>query len=224
MAARSPPSPVAPPPPARRLGPRSPRIGRGAEVHAVRSDASGLAGAAREVIADKCDVLWRDEEGSEGRRGPAGAAPAHAPLLSAPMGSRRLEGISVEEAKVTRTQLLEEELSSLKEELALCQVLGRAAGLASSAGPGPWGARPAPRRDPAARAAGIGRVGLHSAPRRSADARQPRIRAGGSVTWIQSQPLPHPSSRPGPSVVVPGAQQSAPTFVKIKFLHEVASV
>ncbi|XP_073907851.1 centlein isoform X3 [Castor canadensis] len=121
MAARSPPSPVAPPPPARRLGPRSPRIGRGAEVHAVRSDASGLAGAAREVIADKCDVLWRDEEGSEGRRGPAGAAPAHAPLLSAPMGSRRLEGISVEEAKVTRTQLLEEELSSLKEELALCQ-------------------------------------------------------------------------------------------------------
>lgn len=38
------------------------------------------------------------------------------------MGSERLEGISVEEAMVTRTQLLEEELSSLKEELALCQV------------------------------------------------------------------------------------------------------
>ncbi|EPY75224.1 centlein isoform 2 [Camelus ferus] len=38
------------------------------------------------------------------------------------MPSIRLEGISVEEAMVTRTQLLEEELSSLKEELALCQV------------------------------------------------------------------------------------------------------
>lgn len=38
------------------------------------------------------------------------------------MGSMRLEGISVEEAMVTRTQLLEEELSSVKEELALCQV------------------------------------------------------------------------------------------------------
>ncbi|KAB0389435.1 hypothetical protein E2I00_012726, partial [Balaenoptera physalus] len=37
------------------------------------------------------------------------------------MGSMRLEGISVEEAMVTRTQLLEEELSSVKEELALCQ-------------------------------------------------------------------------------------------------------
>ncbi|XP_055150158.1 centlein isoform X6 [Symphalangus syndactylus] len=120
MAARSPPSPH-PPPPARQLGPRSPRVGRGAEVHAVRSEASGFAGAAREVVADKSDKIWLGEEGSGGRRGPAGAAPAHAPLLSAPMGSRRLEGISVEEAMVTRTQLLEEELSSLKEELALCQ-------------------------------------------------------------------------------------------------------
>ncbi|XP_030673567.1 centlein isoform X4 [Nomascus leucogenys] len=120
MAARSPPSPH-PPPPARQLGPRSPRVGRGAEVHAVRSEASGFAGAAREVVADKSDKIWPGEEGSGGRRGPAGAAPAHAPLLSAPMGSRRLEGISVEEAMVTRTQLLEEELSSLKEELALCQ-------------------------------------------------------------------------------------------------------
>lgn len=64
---------------------------------------------------------WRGEEGSEGQRGPAGTAPAQAPLLSAPMGSMRLEGISVEEAMVTRTQLLEEELSSVKEELALCQ-------------------------------------------------------------------------------------------------------
>nr|XP_015292606.2 centlein isoform X3 [Macaca fascicularis] len=120
MAARSPPSPY-PPPPARQLGPRSPRVGRGAEVHAVRSEASGFAGAAREVVADKSDKIWLGEEGSGGRRGPGGAAPAHAPLLSAPMGSRRLEGISVEEAMVTRTQLLEEELSSLKEELALCQ-------------------------------------------------------------------------------------------------------
>ncbi|XP_077822174.1 centlein isoform X8 [Macaca mulatta] len=120
MAARSPHSPY-PPPPARQLGPRSPRVGRGAEVHAVRSEASGFAGAAREVVADKSDKIWLGEEGSGGRRGPGGAAPAHAPLLSSPVGSRRLEGISVEEAMVTRTQLLEEELSSLKEELALCQ-------------------------------------------------------------------------------------------------------
>ncbi|XP_010337035.2 centlein isoform X3 [Saimiri boliviensis] len=120
MAARSPPSPH-PPPPARQLGPRSPRVGRGAEVPAVRSEASGLAGAAREVVADKSDIIWLGQEGSGGRQGPRGAAPAHAPLLSAPMASRGLEGISVEEAMVTRTQLLEEELSSLKEELALCQ-------------------------------------------------------------------------------------------------------
>ncbi|XP_055205823.2 centlein isoform X8 [Gorilla gorilla gorilla] len=120
MAARSPPSPH-PSPPARQLGPRSPRVGRGAEVHAMRSEASGFAGAAREAVADESDKIWVGEEGSGGRRGPGGAAPAHAPLLSAPMGSRRLEGISVEEAMVTRTQLLEEELSSLKEELALCQ-------------------------------------------------------------------------------------------------------
>uniref|UniRef100_A0A8D2DQQ7 Centlein n=1 Tax=Sciurus vulgaris TaxID=55149 RepID=A0A8D2DQQ7_SCIVU len=120
MAARSPSSPL-PPPPARPMGPRSPRTGRGAEVHTVRSEASGLAGTVREVVVDKSDILWRGEEGSGARRGPAEAAPAHAPLLSEPMGSRRLEGISVEEAKVTQTQLLEEELSSLKEELALCQ-------------------------------------------------------------------------------------------------------
>ncbi|XP_047687044.1 centlein isoform X2 [Prionailurus viverrinus] len=120
MAARSPPSPL-PPPPARQLGPWSPRVGRGAVVHAVRSEASGLANAVREGIVDKNDICWRGEEGSGGRRGPGGAAPAQAPLLSSPMGSKRLEGISVEEAMVTRTQLLEEELSSLKEELALCQ-------------------------------------------------------------------------------------------------------
>ncbi|XP_049474509.1 centlein isoform X2 [Panthera uncia] len=120
MAARSPPSPL-PPPPARQLGPWSPRVGRGAVVHAVRSEASGLANAVREGVVDKNDICWRGEEGSGGRRGPGGAAPAQAPLLSSPMGSKRLEGISVEEAMVTRTQLLEEELSSLKEELALCQ-------------------------------------------------------------------------------------------------------
>ncbi|XP_062064152.1 centlein isoform X6 [Lepus europaeus] len=120
MAARSPHSPL-PPPPARQLGPRPPRVGRGAEAHAVRSEASGLAGAAREAVADKSDIQWRGEEGSGSRRGPERAAPAHAPLLSPHSGSRRLEGISVEEAMVTRTQLLEEELSSLKEELALCQ-------------------------------------------------------------------------------------------------------
>uniref|UniRef100_A0AC11C598 Centlein n=1 Tax=Ovis aries TaxID=9940 RepID=A0AC11C598_SHEEP len=120
MAARSPPSQL-PPPPARHLGPWSPRVGRGAVAHAVRSETSGLEGAARERVVDKSDLPWRGEEGSEGQRGPAGTAPAQAPLLSAPMGSMRLEGISVEEAMVTRTQLLEEELSSVKEELALCQ-------------------------------------------------------------------------------------------------------
>ncbi|XP_025137265.1 centlein isoform X4 [Bubalus bubalis] len=120
MAARSPPSQL-PPPPARHLGPWSPRVGRGAVAHAVRSETSGLEGAAREGVVDKSDLPWRGEEGSEGQRGPAGTAPAQAPLLSAPMGSMRLEGISVEEAMVTRTQLLEEELSSVKEELALCQ-------------------------------------------------------------------------------------------------------
>uniref|UniRef100_A0A4W2GP13 Centlein n=1 Tax=Bos indicus x Bos taurus TaxID=30522 RepID=A0A4W2GP13_BOBOX len=120
MAARSPPSQL-PPPPARHLGPWSPRVGRGAVAHAVRSETSGLEGAAREGVVDKSDLPWLGEEGSEGQRGPAGTAPAQAPLLSAPTGSMRLEGISVEEAMVTRTQLLEEELSSVKEELALCQ-------------------------------------------------------------------------------------------------------
>ncbi|XP_038537739.1 centlein isoform X1 [Canis lupus familiaris] len=120
MAARSPPSPL-PPPPARQLGLWSPRVGRGAVAHAVRSEASGLASAVREGVVDKNDICWRGEEGSGGRRGPRRAAPAQAPLLSSPAGSKRLEGISVEEAMVTRTQLLEEELSSLKEELALCQ-------------------------------------------------------------------------------------------------------
>uniref|UniRef100_A0A8C7C468 Centlein n=1 Tax=Neovison vison TaxID=452646 RepID=A0A8C7C468_NEOVI len=123
MAARSSPSPLPPllPPSGRQLGPWSPRVGRGTVVHAVRSEASGLASAVREGVVDKNDICWRGEEGSGGRRGPGGAAPAQAPLLSSPKGSKRLEGISVEEAMVTRTQLLEEELSSLKEELALCQ-------------------------------------------------------------------------------------------------------
>nr|XP_012419101.1 PREDICTED: centlein isoform X2 [Odobenus rosmarus divergens] len=120
MAAHSPPSPL-PPPPARQLVPRSPGVGRGTVVHAVRSEASGLASAVREDVVDKNDICWRGEEGSGGRQGPGRAAPAQAPLLSSPKGSKRLEGISVEEAMVTRTQLLEEELSSLKEELALCQ-------------------------------------------------------------------------------------------------------
>ncbi|XP_032736422.1 centlein isoform X4 [Lontra canadensis] len=120
MAARSSPSPL-PPPSGRQLGPWSPRVGRGTVVHAVHSEASGLASVVREGVVDKNDICWRGEEGSGGRRGPGGAAPAQAPLLSSPKGSKRLEGISVEEAMVTRTQLLEEELSSLKEELALCQ-------------------------------------------------------------------------------------------------------
>lgn len=90
---------------------------------------------------DKSDISWRVEEGSGGLRRPEWAAPAQAPFLSAPTGSKRLEGISVEEAVVTRTQLLEEELSALKEELALCQVSRTlASGLSpSTAGPGPVG-------------------------------------------------------------------------------------
>lgn len=88
----------------------------------MRSEASGLAGAAREPVAEESDIVWRGEEGPGSRRGPERAAPAPAPFLSPRMGSRRLESISVEEAMVTRTKLLEEELSSLKEELALCQV------------------------------------------------------------------------------------------------------
>lgn len=142
MAARWPPSPL-PPPPARQLGPWSPRVGRGTVVHAVRSETSGLASAMREGVVDENDICWRGEEGSGGRRGPGGAAPAQAPLLSSPKGSKRLEGISVEEAMVTRTQLLEEELSSLKEELALCQVSRwpPAFPLLSGAGAGPVGRR-----------------------------------------------------------------------------------
>ncbi|XP_060011091.1 centlein isoform X2 [Lagenorhynchus albirostris] len=120
MAARLRPSQL-PPPAARQLGPGSPRVGLGAMAHEVLSDTSGLAGAAREGVMDKSDLPRRGEEGSEGQRGPGRTAAAQAPLHSAPMGSMRLEGISVEEAMVTRTQLLEEELSSVKEELAVCQ-------------------------------------------------------------------------------------------------------
>ncbi|XP_054439162.1 centlein isoform X2 [Pteronotus mesoamericanus] len=120
MTARSPPSAL-PRPSARLSGPRSSHVGRGAVIRAVSSETSGLADAAREGVVDKSNISRRGGEELGGRRGPEGAAPAQAPLLSAPMGSERLEGISVEEAMVTRTQLLEEELSSLKEELALCQ-------------------------------------------------------------------------------------------------------
>lgn len=126
MAARSssssfPPSSPAPRPPTRHLGPWTPRVGRGVGVHAVRSEASGLADTVQEGVVDKSDRSWQGEEGAGGRRGPGRAAAVQAPLLSSPVGSRPLEGISVEEAMVTRTQLLEDELSSLKEELALCQ-------------------------------------------------------------------------------------------------------
>lgn len=121
MAGRSPSSPI-PPLPGRQSGHRSPR-----PVHGVRSEASGLADAATEVFAAKSDLVWRGEEGAGGRRGPGLAAVA--PVASAPPGFWRPEGLSVVEAKATRTQLLEEELSSLKEELALCQVSRLAAGL-----------------------------------------------------------------------------------------------
>uniref|UniRef100_A0A8C2LLF4 Centlein, centrosomal protein n=1 Tax=Cricetulus griseus TaxID=10029 RepID=A0A8C2LLF4_CRIGR len=120
MAARSPSSPLLPPP-GRPSGRRSPCPGHGAEVHAVRSEASGLTDAAREIFADKSDLVWRAEEGAGGRRGPGRTEASIAPVAGAPSGSWRPEGLSVAEAKATRTQLLEEELSSLKEELALCQ-------------------------------------------------------------------------------------------------------
>ncbi|XP_040613140.1 centlein isoform X2 [Mesocricetus auratus] len=120
MAARSLSSSL-PPTPGRPSGRRSPCLGPGAEVHAVRSEASGLAGAAREVFADKSDLVWRGEEGAGGRRGPGSTGAAVAPVAGEPAGSWRPDGLSVAEAKATRTQLLEEELSSLKEELALCQ-------------------------------------------------------------------------------------------------------
>lgn len=128
MAARSP-SSSPPPPPVRRSSRRSLRVGRRAEVHAVRSESSGLAGAAREIVADKSDLLWRGEEGSGGRRGSGRAGAALAPVASASAGSWWPEGLPSVEAKATRSQLLEEELSSLKEELAQCQVSGLAAGL-----------------------------------------------------------------------------------------------
>lgn len=127
MAARSP-SSSPPSPLARRSSRRSLCVGLGAEVHAVRSEASGLAGTAREVVADKSDLLWRGEEGSGRRRGSGRAGAAPAPVVSKPAGSWWPEGLSSVEAKATRSQLLEEELSSLKEELAQCQVSGLAAG------------------------------------------------------------------------------------------------
>ncbi|XP_008836965.1 centlein isoform X3 [Nannospalax galili] len=101
-----------PPPPGPQSCFRSRRVGRGAELHVAHSEAE------RDVVADKSDVLRMGDEGSGARRWPGGASPTHAPLVSAPAGSRRPEDV---EAKVTGTQLLEEELSSLKEELALCQ-------------------------------------------------------------------------------------------------------
>ncbi|XP_075416078.1 centlein isoform X3 [Tenrec ecaudatus] len=121
MAARRSPSPR-PPPQARQPGPWSPHVAPGAEVRAVHSEASGLAGAAWMVITGRSDRSRRGDEGPGARHGvEAAAAAAQAPLPSAPMASGRLEGISLEETMATRTQLLEDELSSLKEELALCQ-------------------------------------------------------------------------------------------------------
>lgn len=187
MAARSPPSPL-PPPPERRLGPWSPRVGRGAVVHTVSCEATGLAGGAREGVVDKSDISLRGEEGSGGRRGPGRAAPAQAPLLSAPAGSRRLEGISVEEAMVTRTQLLEDELSSLKEELALCQVsrtLG--AGLPPAAGPGPAGTC-APLPLPSA--ASLRGLGTHPVPPGGPPSRLPQPARPAARGWRDAAATP----------------------------------
>lgn len=164
MAARSP-SSLLPAPAPRRLGSRSPRVERGTVADAVSSEALGLAGAAREGVEDKNDISWRGEEGSGGRRGPEWAAPAQAPLLSAPTGSDRLEGLSVEEAMMTRTQLLEEELSSVKEELALCQVSKTlAAGLSAPQWDrGWWGCAPLSLCLPLRCRAGLGPTQPHPA-------------------------------------------------------------
>ncbi|KAL0607378.1 Centlein [Plecturocebus cupreus] len=214
MAARSPPSPH-PPTPARQLGPRSPRVGRGAEVHAVRSEASGLAGAAREVVADKSDIIWLGEEGSGGRQGPRGAAPPHAPLLSAPMGSRRLEGISVEEAMVTRTQLLEEELNSLKEELALCQVSRiLAAGLSpTQRDRDPWGGAPFSLC-----------LGTYPAPPSDAPSRfhtrlRPRPGSGGT----RLRPPTRPRARAPFRTAARQASPPSPDLVLAAWIHSAAS-
>ncbi|XP_055973313.1 centlein isoform X2 [Sorex fumeus] len=120
MAARSAASPL-PPPPARPLGPRPPSTGRGDVVPGSPGVASGLTDAAREGVVDPSGKSCRSPAGPRRPRGSGRAAPGQVPLRSSPMGSERLEGVSVEEVMVTRTQLLEEELSSLKEELALCQ-------------------------------------------------------------------------------------------------------
>ncbi|XP_054979742.1 centlein isoform X2 [Sorex araneus] len=120
MAARSPASPL-PPPPARPLGPRPASTGRGDVVPGSPVVASGRTDAAREGGVDPRSKSCRSPAGLGRPRGSGRAAPAQVPLRSSPMGSERLEGVSVEEVMVTRTQLLEEELSSLKEELALCQ-------------------------------------------------------------------------------------------------------
>lgn len=182
-------------------------------VHAVRSEASGLANAVRAGVVDKNDICWRGEEGSGGRRGPGGAAPAQAPFLSSPMGSKRLEGISVEEAMVTRTQLLEEELSSLKEELALCQVSRwpPAFPLHSGAGAGPVG-----RRSPS----------LCLRLRRCAGSGPTRLRPAALPPGFHTQPCPllsagWRSSAPLPDLglpLLPGqAGQSSPRRPRLVF-------
>lgn len=202
MAARSPP----PPPPPRLSGTRSSRVGWGAAVHAVSSEASGLRG---EGVVDRGDIPWPSGEGSGGQRGPGGSAPAQAPLLRAPPGSERLEGISVEEVMVARMQLLEEELSSLKEELALCQVSRppRRAGACGEARPSASAlgcvaarvgdpaspARGAPSRLPAARPPAGSRPSLHS---RRLSSRFPGfgfLRSGAA--WTRSHTLPAPPTQ-----------------------------
>ncbi|XP_007952351.1 centlein-like [Orycteropus afer afer] len=194
MAARSSSSPR-PPPQDRQSGPWPLHVGQGTEVHAVRSEASGLAGSARECVAGKSDVPWRGEEGPRGQRGRGGAA-VQVPLLSAPMASRRLEGIPVEEAMATRMQLLEEELSSLREELALCQVLRvLASGLSPPLGPGPVGVRPSP----SCLGSAVCRYGTHPTP---------------AVTGLPAptrSPAGSPAPRPGlPPLSGRGRQGSSP--------------
>ncbi|XP_013371834.1 PREDICTED: centlein isoform X3 [Chinchilla lanigera] len=100
-------------PPARPLGPGSPpRVARGADVRAGRGEALRPAGAAQGGVAG----------GRQGRRrGGEGDVPARCPLLSAPLGAGWPEGEAGPAATGTRAQLLEDELSSVKEELALCQ-------------------------------------------------------------------------------------------------------
>lgn len=107
MEAAPSPTSLLPPPPAPPLGRGAPGLGRGVAIPARLVEAS----AAGEGVGDPSCKSWRSGAGR--------ATPTPAPVRCSPMGS---EGVPLGEVMVTRTQLLEDELRSLQEELALCQV------------------------------------------------------------------------------------------------------